>query len=108
MSTVNSVDNNLCVICIEPNKKFYWKCKECNTKYHKACIIKWKKVNPYYPDYYTCPVCKKIYNVSLCNYILDNALKEILLISVFMLIVSIFVIIYPICIFFIIYFLISK
>ena len=106
MPTVNSADDNLCVICIEPNKKIYWKCKECNTKYHRACIIKWKKGNPYYPSYYTCPVCKKKYDITTCNYLIDNARAEIWVISICFLIISIFIIIYPICVFFMIYYLV--
>ena len=56
-------NSNNCSICLEDLGRFnLWKCKQCNTKFHKKCIIKWKKANPHYPEYFECRICKLQYD----------------------------------------------
>ena len=56
-------NSNNCSICLEDlGRHNLWKCKQCNNKFHKKCIIKWKRVNPHFPKYFECPVCKLQYD----------------------------------------------
>lgn len=63
IETFEIENSNNCSICLENLGRFnLWKCKQCNTKFHKKCITKWKIENPKYPQYYDCPVCKLQYD----------------------------------------------
>ena len=80
-----------CSICLEDlGRHNLWKCKQCNNKFHKKCIIKWKKANPHYPEYFECPVCKLQYK----NYCYNNCILRLMyrlmpIIIVFLLLVFI-------------------
>ena len=64
-STTPNHGNN-CPICLDSNPKNIWKCKQCNTVFHKKCIKQWDLNNNNYPYYSLCPVCRLEY--SLCNW----------------------------------------
>lgn len=46
-----TISNGECCICLEPIKKIYFGCKQCNHKFHKNCFRNCEK----------CPLCRKNY-----------------------------------------------
>ena len=58
VANVNSVENEECLICLEPlhiNQE-QWKCPQCNKFFHLVCKKKWAEVLP--SPHFTCPHCK--------------------------------------------------